>query len=233
MQGRDLDRATRSEALPERPSASHEQDLDTDYVEEYDDDGHEPEPYILRHFKRHRVFVGVEDFMKNVLHVPDDWKTRWGPTIEQVKANKLFQLHHGSYSNRCDISSSEEEPFYELLIGMLNVILHVTRKSPLGSIKPKTPQCHTTNDSKGVLYRALKEGNLSQDIGVVHKHLPHHPKQNRLYKRRLFPSKSNQTRAQPVQVLEVKRFHGGLIDGSCIPRLRGNGGHAKLPANAP
>ena len=162
--------------------------------------------------------------MERVLYIPDDWETQWGPIIEQIKADKLFQLHHGCYSNRCDISNSDEEPFYELLVGMLNIILHVTCNALPESVMLGTPQHHITNDSGEVFCEALKETPPSRNVGTVHHHLPRHPK-NELGSRHL--SQSDRTRAQPIQVLEVKPFHGALVDGSNMPRLKRSGKHTK------
>ena len=88
--------------------------------------------------------------MKHVLHIPDDWMSRWGPTIDKIKATKQFQLHHGSYSSRCDTSSFQGEPFYELLVGMLNVILYVTCKSPPESTKPEIPRLNNESSSSSI-----------------------------------------------------------------------------------
>ena len=47
--------------------------------------------------KQHGVFVDIEDFMKSVLHVPADWRARWGPVIRVVKCNPDFTKHYFKY----------------------------------------------------------------------------------------------------------------------------------------
>lgn len=80
---------------------------------------------------------------------------------------------------------------------MVNAILHVSPKSELG------------------------EANPSSSIGAVHEDSACCIEQDELDRQRL--DKSNLTWAQPAQVLELKPFLGGLVDGSHIPRLLRNG----------
>lgn len=153
----------------------------------------------LRGFKGRLAFVDIEDFMEHVLGVPDDWKTQWGPTIEKIKANTSFQFYYGSYSNLCLTSKSEKEPLYELFVVMLNTILDATCKSSPEPIGQNIPQSYVLNES----------GNVSG--GTLDK-----------------TDRSNLTCAQPIQILELKPFHGALIDESCIPRLRKKGKLTKI-----
>ena len=54
--------------------------------------------------------------MKLVLRVPDDWKTRWGPAIEAVKAGAEFNKLCKSYCRVCDGSGTLEKNFYPALM---------------------------------------------------------------------------------------------------------------------
>jgi len=40
------------------------------------------------------VFVDIEDFVESVLHVPADWRARWGPVIRAVERNPGFTKHY-------------------------------------------------------------------------------------------------------------------------------------------
>ena len=137
--------------------------------------------YSSRDYKRfieqdlwhHRVFVGMEDFMKHVLHIPDDWMMQWGPIIEEIKANKPFEVHHGSYHAQCETQGSQETNFYEPLVNMVNAILQVTQKSTEQSVKPVTPQRYVRNDPKKIMCGILDEAGLSPDIVAVNESLVH------------------------------------------------------------
>ena len=129
--------------------------------------------FIEKDLWHHRVFVGMEDFMKHVLHVPDDWKTQWGPTIKAVKANKPFEAYHGSYYAQCETQGTQEVNFYEPLVNMVNAILQVALKSTEQSVKPVTPHRYVRNDPKKILCGILDEAGLSPDIVAVDKSLVH------------------------------------------------------------
>ena len=106
------------------------QESDTDWAEEfnwadYDD-------YIYEDFKS-RVFVDFEVFMKHVLHVPDDWKSVWGPAIEAVKADSDFKRHHEEYCNHRD-GLGPRETFYRPLMNAANAVLEVVSRSEFSDI---------------------------------------------------------------------------------------------------
>ena len=76
------------------------QEFDTERVERYESDGYKQ--IIVGEFNHHQVFVDVDDFMKHVLHVPNDWKTQWEGVIKEVKLDQLFHLSYLRHSNECE-----------------------------------------------------------------------------------------------------------------------------------
>ena len=176
------------------------------------------EEYIIQDFERHRVFVDIDVFMKNVLHVPDDWKELWRQTIRDIKCDKTFSISYLDYCHECGIPGAEETRFYEPLVGMANAILDFSDEdSSDSSVKPRTPQRYLRNDPKRILYGVIND--LSPDIVAVHKEFLADDGLGE-------PSGSNLTWAQPLQALEVKPWGGALVDGSCMPRLKVNGERA-------
>jgi hypothetical protein len=105
------------------PSTDHGQELgDTRSV----DSGYKREDYDhVYECLNSRVFVDFEVFLKSALHVPDDWKTLWGPAIEAVKADGKFSTHHREYSQRCEVFGSLEGSFYEPWMETANSIIDV------------------------------------------------------------------------------------------------------------
>ena len=94
-----------------------------------------------------RVFVDLEVFMKSVLHVPDDWKTMWGPAIEAVKKDPNFYGHHERYHWLCSGPSPAETSFYESLVKTANAALDVLSQPKLEST-PGLPRCSHGDDTK-------------------------------------------------------------------------------------
>ncbi|KAF9644498.1 hypothetical protein BDM02DRAFT_3272377 [Thelephora ganbajun] len=184
-------------------SIRQRQEGDTDRVEgyrrgDYDD-------YIREDLKS-RVFVDLEVFMKNVLHVPDDWKTEWGPAIEAVKTDQKFEKHHEEYCQHCGRSSSQEVSFYKPLMNAANAVLDVLSRSTLGDASSGVPQYYHVNDPKKLRGGVINRVSLSPDLVVLHKECQ--------------PSKGEQLHwANPLHILEVKPFDGALCDGMNMPRL--------------
>ena len=98
------------------------QEGDTDRVDKYDREDYED---YIREDLSCRVFVDFEVFMKRVLHVPDDWETRWGPAIDAVKASTRFNKHHKDYCELCEESGTLEKNFYPALMETANAVLDV------------------------------------------------------------------------------------------------------------
>jgi hypothetical protein len=200
-------------------SSRQKLESDTDLVGKYDSADYED--FILQDFKRHRVFLDIEVFMKHVLHVPDDWKTRWGPMIEKIKTDIDFLAHHNLYCRECDTPGIAEQTLYKPLVAMGNAILSLASESSSEHTKPRTPQRYIRNDPKKVFCGLLDEAHLVPDIVAVHEdfhaRLRPNERNNGCLKR------SNLTWAQPLQVLEVKPFDSALVDGSCMPRLKVDG----------
>ena len=161
-------------------SAVPKQEPYTGLATKYDSDDYRR--FIRQDFEHHRVFVGMEDFMTTVLHVPDDWRSQWGPAIREIKVNQTFIDHHGSYTKHCDTPGSKESAFYAPLVNMVNAILDVASKSSFKSVRPKTPQRYVRNDPAKVFCGILNEANLSPDIVAVHKDLVHIPKKGKVKK---------------------------------------------------
>ena len=186
------------------------------------------EQYIVQDFERHRVFVDIDVFMKHVLHVPENWQELWGRTIRRIKRDTTFSIPYWSYCRQCEKSDVEESTFYKPLVDMANAILDFSAKdSPDESVKPRTPQRYLRNDPRKVLYGVIN--NLSPDIVAVHSGFLPHIRPGELGEWHL--KGSNLTWAQPLQALEVKPSDGALVDGSCMPRLKVNGGRTTTSHN--
>jgi hypothetical protein len=180
------------------------------------------EEYIAEDYDQHRVFVHIDDFMKSVLHAPDNWRELWKKTIQKVTLYEPFCIARTEYSHLCRTGALEAK-LYQPLVNMVNAIFDIT-ESPESdeSIKPKTPLRYLRGNSKGILGGVMPE--LSPDIIAVHRDffssMPLEEQQQRaLGEQRL-------TWAQPMQILEVKPSGTTLISGSCMPRLKVNGERA-------
>jgi len=69
-----------------------------DREEDEEGDSEEYEEHVRDDLRR-RVLVDYEVFMKYVLHVPEDWETKWRPALDAVKADANFKKCHESYSD--------------------------------------------------------------------------------------------------------------------------------------
>ena len=194
---------------------------DADEPQKYDSAKYEQ--YITQDFEAHRVFVDIEVFMENVLHVPKNWKELWGPTIGRIKHDLDFSVAYLDYCSQCDTEGPEER-FYGPLVGMANAILACCYPSPDPCVWPRTRQHYLRNDPKRVLLGAMTD--LSPDIVAVHHGFLSKLKEEELAKGQI--KQSNLSWAHPLQVLEVKPSGGALVDGSFMPRLMVNGKPAKV-----
>jgi len=187
---------------------------DEDQVPKYDCAKYEE--YIAQDFKRHRVFVDIEVFMKHVLHVPEDWRELWGETIEEIKRDEAFSAAYFDYSSQCKTQGLEER-FYKPLVDMANAIFSCCKLSERDCVKPRTNQRYFRNDPKRVHLGVMN--NLSPDLVAVHNDFKLDSKE--LERQRI--GDADMSWAHPLQVLEVKPSGGALIDGSSMPRLKVNG----------
>ena len=174
---------------------------------------------ITQDFINHRVFISIEDFMKNVLHVPDDWESEWNPTILKIKGDDDFDYCWRKYCDQCDDSGVSEESFYELLVEMVNTVLELAEHSE--STKPQTPQRYIRNDPKKLFCGVLNEAHLSPDVATIHRDLLTYLEPSEGVSGKL--TEPYLTWAHPLHVLEVKHFDNALIDGSRLPRLKAEG----------
>jgi hypothetical protein len=200
-------------------SIRQKQDVDTDDGGKYNSDDYKQ--FIIQDFERHRVFVGMDDFMKQVLHVPDDWKTQWAEAIKEVKSNKDFKEYLLSYSEKCEADGIREDALYGPMVKMINSLLEVTSKSTVDAVKPKTPQRFIRNDPQKLYHGVLDKANLSPDIIALHEDRYNKLKSEERENGQL--DMSFITWAHPLQVLEVKHFDTALVDGTYMPRLRMKG----------
>ena len=106
-----------------------------------------------------RVFVDFDVFMKSVLHVPDDWKTLWGPAIEAVKEDPNFYGCHERYHWLCSDPRPAETSFYESLMKTANAALDVLSQPKLEST-PGIPQHYRVNDAKKL------QGGVTNRVGL-------------------------------------------------------------------
>ena len=178
------------------------------------------EHYIAQDFKRHRVFVDIEVFMKHVLHVPDNWMKVWGRTIQEIKRNGAFSDALYEYNAQCEAKGAPESKFYGPLVDMVDAVFEISAEAlSHGNSKPKSHIRCLRNDPKKILGGVLSE--LVPDIVTVHgeffNRLPSEEQGERCLK------ETNLTWAHPLQMLEVKHVGRLLIDGSWMPRLKVNG----------
>jgi len=189
---------------------------DTDETTKYDSDKYEE--YIVQDFERHRVFVDIDVFMKDVLHIPEDWKELWNKGITRVKLDQRFEEPALKYTGLCEAPGTLEEAFYKPLVEMVNAILTICESSPKGP-RPLTRQRYLRNDPSPVLGGMMND--LRPDVVAVHHdsflHLDQHDREQAVVGR------SNIMWAQPLQVLEVKPWDNALVDGTCMPRLKVDG----------
>lgn len=153
-----------------------------------------------------RVFVDFEVFMKHVLHVPNDWKTRWGSVIEMVKADPDFHRHHKAYCDRCDDPGSHEKAFYRPLMDTANAVLRVLPQTLSNGTSPSIPQYYRVNDPKKLRGGIFNACGLSPDLVVLHNDCQASEKEDLHW-------------ANPLHILEVKPHDNALCNGDKMPRL--------------
>ena len=182
------------------------QEGDTDRVDGYTRGDYDE---YIREDLQSRVFVDFEVFMKYVLHVPDDWRTRWKEAIKAVKESSKFKDHLKKYSRHCNDSSASEASLYNPLKDSANAVLEVL--SQFDDISPGIPQRYCVNDPKRL--RGGVISNLSPDLVVLHKGCER-------------PEGRSLHWANPLHILEVKPSGGAICDGMNMPRLAVNGKRA-------
>ena len=143
--------------------------------------------------------------MKSVLHVPDNWRSTWGPAIEAVKEDPDFNNHHDKYCGKCNDSEALEDSFYSPLMETANAALGVLSRLTFGDISTGVPQYYHVNDPKKLRGGVINKSNLSPDIVVLHKDCR--------------PSIENLHWANPLHILEVKPYDNAICDGLDVPRL--------------
>ena len=184
---------------------------DTDRVEKYNRADYDT--YIHEDLKS-RVFVDFEVFMKRVLHVPEEWRTKWGPAIKAVKANKEFKNHHTEYCKHCSETSSRESVFYKPLMDLANTVLDVLSDPGFEGISRKTTHRYRVNDTRKLQGGMFNKFHLSPDLIALHNGCD--------------LSKGHSLHwANPLHVLEVKPYDNALCDGKDMPRLVVDGERVK------
>jgi len=192
------------------------QEGDIDRVDQYD--GTEYEEHIRGELSC-RVFVDYEVFMKRVLHVPDDWKTRWKEAIEAVKADAEFDEQHKNYCRLCEGNGTLEEKLYPALTETANAVLGVVARSNFKDIPSGRRQYYYVSDPEHLKGGVMNKKNLSPDVVLLHKN-------------RVLPQREvNKTPhwVNPLHVLEVNPYGSTLCDGKSIPGLVVDGKHAIWP----
>ena len=210
---------SRSQPLPDTTplargsSVRQRQEGDTDRVEGYKREDYDD---YIREDLECRVFVDFEVFMKHVLHVPDDWRTKWAPAIEAVKANRDFTKHLNEYRKHCNTSSAQESSFYKPLVAIANTILGVLSQSKFNGISSGIPQYYRVNDPKKLRGGVINKAGLSPDLVALHEDCK--------------PSREGSLHwANPLHILEVKPSGGALCEGKGMPRLVVDGKRATSP----
>ena len=153
--------------------------------------------------------------MKHVLHTPDDWKTRWGPAIDAIKADATFSKYHEKYCGLCEEKGTAEENFYPCLMEMANAALDVIFRIGFEGIPSERRQYYHVNNPNHIKGGVMNERGLSPDLVLLHKD------------RRRGGASGSLHWANPLQVLEVKPCDNALCDGRNIPRLVVDGKRAR------
>jgi hypothetical protein len=180
------------------------QEGDTDRVDKYNRGDYDD--YVREDLKS-RVFVDFDVLLKSVLHAPDDWKTRWGPTIEAVKADQEFAKLHEKYCKNCENGDLKEDRFYKPLEETTNAILAVLTRPPHFDAMPRgIPQYLHVNDPKKLRGGVFGKANLTPDLITLHKEC--HPSEG-----------GTLHWANPLHILEVKRSDNSISDGTGMPNL--------------
>ena len=192
-------------------STRHKQEGDADRFDKYDRE--EYEEYIKEDLS-HRVFVDFEVFLKKALHVPENWRDKWGPTIQAVKANKEFDDLHKAYCKMCDKIGEHEVAFYEPLAQMVNAILDVATSSRFEGKDPEKRQYYHVNNPGHLRGGVMNKVGLSPDLVLLDGD------------RRPPSSTAPLHWANALHVLEVKPHDNAISDGMTLPRLILNGERA-------
>ena len=194
-------------------SIRQRQEGDTDRVGKYDCADYED---YIREDLGSRVFVDFEVFMKRVLHVPEDWKTKWRPAIDAVKADAKFNQHHKKYCDLCEKTGTLEEHFYPDLTATANAVLGVLSESNFEGIPSGERQYYHVNNPTHLKGGVMDKKGLSPDVIVLHKD-----------RRMPSPEASTVHWTNPLHILEVKPYDSAVSDGTKIPRLVVGGKRAR------
>jgi hypothetical protein len=200
--------------LSRGPPIRRKQEEDADQVDQ--DDRADYDDYIREDLSS-RIFVDYEVFIKRVLHVPDDWQTKWKKAIEKVKADPEFKKYHEIYCGFCEKSGTLEKNFYPSLMEMANAVLGVLSRSEFKGIPSKRHQYYYISSQDHLKGGMMNKKGLSPDLILLHGDRP--PPQPGVNKPIHW--------ANPLHVLEVKPFDNALCDGGNVPRLIVDGKHTR------
>lgn len=171
-------------------------DRDGNYRREDDDD------YIHKDLKS-RVFVDFGVFLKSVLHVPPDWRTKWKPIIEAVKEDGEFKRYYEEYCQKCGVIGSPEKPFYQSLMMTANAALNVVSSS---RVIPRNAQYHCVNSTGTFRGGVMGKKGLAPDLVVLRDECKHLQTQDLHW-------------ASVLHVVEVGPYGAAICDGKHMPRL--------------
>ena len=190
------------------------QEGNPDRVDKYDRADYED---YIREDLGCRVFVDYEVFMKKVLHVPDNWKTRWKRAIEAIKADGEFNRHYKEYCEMCEKGDTPEKAFYPTLMETANAVLGVVSRSSFKHIPSEKRQYYCVSNLSHLRGGMMNKRSLCPDIILLHKNRtpPSDTKEKLIYW------------ANPLHVLEVKPYDNALCDGTNMPQLIVDSEHAR------
>ena len=195
-------------------SILRKQEGDTDRTDKYDRGDYEG---YIREDLSSRVFVDFEVFMKRVLHVPNNWKTRWRKAIGAVERDQKFKQHHQEYCRLCNEGGTQEKDFYPELMEMANAVLVVVSQPRFENIIPTGQrQYYHINDPNHLRGGMMSKKGLSPDLVLLHGGHPTPDKNTSLHW------------ANPLHVVEVKPSDNALSDGTNMPRLVVGGKRARV-----
>ena len=155
--------------------------------------------YVLQDLNS-RVFIDFDVFIKTTLRVPDDWRTRWGPAIDAVKADAKFNEYHEKYCGLCEEGGTLEEDFNTYFMETANAVIEVLSQSDFEDIPLRERQ----------RFRDGHSINLLPGMCLV------------------FP-KSPEESENPLHTVHVSPHGNVLCDGRNMPRMLTNGKRAIRP----
>lgn len=116
--------------------------------------------YVKEDLRTHRVFVDVEQFMRVVLRLPEDWRTSLKDVVERVRGDAAFSECLFAYRTKCNQPGPVESKLYALRADMNNRAMEVIEDH----YKSQPLIRYYRNDPQKLYGGVLNKKNLSPDL---------------------------------------------------------------------